>query len=159
MFLSFLYVLVEHKRNNRMVKIRQCFDLFTLLLSCSKFYDVIWISTSLFANSQYQLQGIANGGIDKSLCWSCQQPRANRSKKTETQGKSVMTTAKGIRKGGWFGVKTPLELDILCKLYNLRKWDSLFLHTFLLLICRLNANTTEQICMQISRNIVNGLKE
>ena len=32
----------------------------------------------------------------------------------------------------------------------------MFSHTFCLLICRLNANNTEWICMQISRNIVNG---
>jgi len=31
-------------------------------------------------------------------------------------------------------------------------------HTFCLLICRLNANTTEWISMQISRNIANGPK-
>jgi len=34
----------------------------------------------------------------------------------------------------------------------------LFSHTFCLLICRLNENTTEYICMQISRNILNGSK-
>jgi len=34
----------------------------------------------------------------------------------------------------------------------------LFSHTFCLFICRLNANTTEWICMQISRNIANGPK-
>ena len=34
----------------------------------------------------------------------------------------------------------------------------LFSHTFFLLICRLNANTTEWICMQSSRNIANGPK-
>ena len=32
----------------------------------------------------------------------------------------------------------------------------MFSHTFCLLICRLNANTTYWICMKISRNIVNG---
>ena len=34
----------------------------------------------------------------------------------------------------------------------------LFSYTFCLLICRLNANTTEWLCMQISRNMVNGPK-
>jgi len=34
----------------------------------------------------------------------------------------------------------------------------LFSHTFCLLICRFDANTTECICMEISRNIVNGTK-
>ena len=60
------------------------------------------------------------------------------------------------QKGGW-GEKPP-ELDILQKLHYLRKGDKLFSHTFCLLIRRLNANTTERICMQISRNIVNGPK-
>jgi len=50
---------------------------------------------------------------------------------------------KGARKGG-FGVNPPpLELDILRKLYYLRKGDQLFSHTFCLLICRLNANIME----------------
>ena len=35
---------------------------------------------------------------------------------------------------------TPPELDILQKLYYLRKGDYLFSHIFCLLICRLNAN-------------------
>jgi len=43
------------------------------------------------------------------------------------------------------------------KLYYLRKGDELFSH-FGLLICWLNANTTEWICMQIWRNMVNGTK-
>jgi len=34
----------------------------------------------------------------------------------------------------------------------------LFSYTFTLLICRLNANTKEKICMQISRNIVSWPK-
>jgi len=40
-------------------------------------------------------------------------------------------------------VKSPLEFDILRKLYYLRKGNQLFSHTFCLLICRLNANNTE----------------
>jgi len=51
-------------------------------------------------------------------------------------------SSKGVRKGG-VGVKTPLEIHIFQKLYYLRKGDYLFVHTFFLLICRLNANTTE----------------
>jgi len=42
---------------------------------------------------------------------------------------------------GW-GSKPALELDMLQKLYYLRKGNEIFLHTFCLLICRLNANTT-----------------
>ena len=34
----------------------------------------------------------------------------------------MLNKAKGVRKGG-FGVKPPLELDILRKLYYLRKRD------------------------------------
>jgi len=41
-----------------------------------------------------------------------------------------------------FGVN-PLELDNLQKLYYLRRGDWLFLHSFCLLICWLNANTTK----------------
>jgi len=37
---------------------------------------------------------------------------------------------KGVRKGGGLGIKPPLELDILRKLYYLRKGDYLFSHTF-----------------------------
>ena len=51
-----------------------------------------------------------------------------------------------------------LALDILQKCYYLRKGDQLFLYIVCLVICRLHANTTEWICMQISRNIVNGQK-
>jgi len=47
------------------------------------------------------------------------------------------------RTQGGIGVNTLLELDILRKLYYLRKGDQLFSHTFCSLICRLNANTTE----------------
>jgi len=64
---------------------------------------------------------------------------------------------KGRTQGGLMGL-TPLEFDMLQKVYNLHKGNSLFSHTFCLLICRLNANTTEWICMQISRNMVNGPK-
>ena len=52
--------------------------------------------------------------------------------------------SKGVRKGR-LGL-TPLEFDILRKLYCLRKGDWLFSYTFCLLICRLDANTTEWIC-------------
>ena len=50
---------------------------------------------------------------------------------------------KGVRKGEGLGLKPPLELDILQKLYYLRKGHLLFSHTFCLLICRLIANTIE----------------
>ena len=70
---------------------------------------------------------------------------------------STYLKPKDVHKG-WFWVKTPLELDILRKLYYLHKGDWLFLHTFCLLICRLNAYTTEWICMQLSRYVVNGPK-
>ena len=66
--------------------------------------------------------------------------------------------AMGVRKGGSLGLNSPLELDILQKLYYLRKGDYLFSHTFCLLVCRLYANTTEWICIQILRSIVNGPK-
>ena len=56
------------------------------------------------------------------------------------------------------GLKPLLELNILHKLYYLRKGDYLFSHTFCLLVCQLNANSTEWICLQISRNIANGPK-
>ena len=45
--------------------------------------------------------------------------------------------------GASLRLKPPLELDILQKLYYLRKGDRLFLHSFCLLICRLNENNTE----------------
>jgi len=44
---------------------------------------------------------------------------------------------------GGVGVKKSLELDILQKLYYLRKGDKLFPITFCLSICQLNANTTK----------------
>jgi len=63
---------------------------------------------------------------------------------------------KGVGKVG-VGTKTPwawyFTKAIICA-----KADWLFSHTFCLFICRLNANITEWICMQISRNIVNGPK-
>ena len=62
-----------------------------------------------------------------------------------------------VRAYAWgLGLKPLLELDILQKLHYLREGDLIFSHTFDLLICRLNANTTELIYMEISRNIVNG---
>jgi len=67
-------------------------------------------------------------------------------------------TIKGVRKGEGLGLNTPFDLGILQKLYYLRKGDQLFSHTFCLLIFRLNANTTEKICMQILRSIANGPK-
>jgi len=48
---------------------------------------------------------------------------------------------KGVRKGGVLWLKTTLELDILQKLYYLRKRR--FFRLLLLVICRLNANTAE----------------
>jgi len=33
----------------------------------------------------------------------------------------ILWTAKGVRKGGFWGLNPPLELDILQKLYYLRK--------------------------------------
>jgi len=56
---------------------------------------------------------------------------------------------------GW--VQSPHGFDMLQKPY-LHKGDYLFSHSFCLLICHLNANTTEWICMQFSRNIVNAPK-
>ena len=64
----------------------------------------------------------------------------------------------GRRQVGWGWGWTPLELDILNKLYYLRTADQFHSHTFCLLICRLIANTTEWIRMQLSRNIANGPK-
>jgi len=70
---------------------------------------------------------------------------------------AINAYSQGRTQGGvGVGVNPPLEIHIFQKLYYLRKGDYLFVHTFCFLICRLNANTTEWICMQISRNIVNG---
>jgi len=56
----------------------------------------------------------------------------------------VTKTARQERtQGGGVWSLTPSELDILQKLYYLRKGDYLFSYTFYLLICRLNANITE----------------
>jgi len=49
----------------------------------------------------------------------------------------------GRTQGGVLGLTPPLELDILQKLYYLRKEIKCFRIPFCLLICRLNANTTE----------------
>jgi len=70
---------------------------------------------------------------------------------------TMIKATKSVRKGGG-GKTSPLELDILPILYYLRKGDELFSHTFCLLICPLNASTTELYCVLISRNIVNGPK-
>jgi len=56
------------------------------------------------------------------------------------------------------GFKKPLELDILQKLCYLRKRDSLFSHTFCLLICRLNANNTEKIACKFKGTLQLGQK-
>jgi len=53
------------------------------------------------------------------------------------------TDRQGRTQGGVLGLKPLLELDILHKRYYLRKRDYLFSHTFCLLICQLNANTTK----------------
>jgi len=58
-------------------------------------------------------------------------------------GDVVPASCKGVRKGWGLGLTPPLEVGILQKRYYLRKGDELFSHTFCLLICRLNANTTE----------------
>jgi len=67
----------------------------------------------------------------------------------------VYVQCQGRTQGG-LGLNFPLKLDILQKLDYLRKRHELFLHTFCMLICRLNANNMEWICMQISRSILNG---
>ena len=66
--------------------------------------------------------------------------------------------SKGVRKAGGLGLTPPLALGILQKLYYQLQRKLIVSHTFCLLIYRLNANNTEWICMQISRNIVNGPK-
>jgi len=63
--------------------------------------------------------------------------------------------AKGLRR--WVGVKSPLSL-IFYKNFITCPKEITFLHTFCLLICRLNANATKWICMQISMSIANGPK-
>jgi len=72
---------------------------------------------------------------DESLrCRDLQKPR----------GRRCSSVMQGRAQGVGFGVKPPpLEVGILQKRYYLRKGDELFSHTFCLLICRLNANTTE----------------
>jgi len=57
----------------------------------------------------------------------------------EQYNRILLCECKGVRKGGGLGLTPPLELDILQKLYCMHKGDWLFLHTFCLLICRLNA--------------------
>ena len=69
-------------------------------------------------------------------------------------------------RGGYYGRQTRLSsrgplISEMSRSPSLRLSHlvfALFSHTFCLLICRLSANTTEWICMQISRNIVNGPK-
>ena len=63
-----------------------------------------------------------------------------------------------VRKGGVLGLTPPLSLIFYKNFITCGKGIKLFSHTFCLLILQLNANTTEWICMQISRNIVNGPK-
>ena len=65
---------------------------------------------------------------------------------------------KAYARGRPVGVETPRWVWYATKtlLYAQRKLI-VFIYIFLL-ICRINENTTEWICMQISRNIVNGPK-
>ena len=63
---------------------------------------------------------------------------------------------KDVHKGG-FGVNPPLSLIFTKIVLPLQRRLIVFAHVCLL-ICRFNANTTEWICVQISRNIVNGPK-
>jgi len=62
---------------------------------------------------------------------------------------------KGVRKGG-LGLKPTLELDIFKNVITCAKEINCF--RILLLVNLPIANTTELICMQISRNIANGPK-
>jgi len=56
---------------------------------------------------------------------------------------AVLWRYQGRTQGGGLGLNPTLEIHIFQKLYYLRKGDYLFVHTFCLLMCRLNANTTE----------------
>jgi len=70
--------------------------------------------------------------------------------------KWMLKQSKGVRKGVEVKPHT-LSLIFYKTLLPAQRRLIVFAY-FLLVICRLNANTTEQICMKISRNIVNGPK-
>jgi len=65
--------------------------------------------------------------------------------------------SKFVHKGIGFGVNTPLSL-ICYKHFIICANEINCFRTHCLLICRLTANIAEWICIQVSRNIVNGPK-
>jgi len=67
-------------------------------------------------------------------------------------------TSKDVRKGWWGGVKPPHLAWYFTKTLSPAQRRLIAFTYFFLLICQLNANTTEWICMQISRNVANGPK-
>jgi len=56
---------------------------------------------------------------------------------------STLKVSQSRDRQGGLGLNPPFEFDMLQKLYYLCKGDQLFSHTFCLLICRLDANTTQ----------------
>ena len=64
---------------------------------------------------------------------------------------------KAYARGGGVGVNLPWAWYLTKTIQPAQRRLIVFAY-FCLLICRFNANTTELICMQISRNIVNGPK-
>jgi len=74
--------------------------------------------------------------------------------RSHSQQRKMLNRSKGVCKGRGLGLKPPWSWYFTKPLSPAQR-DWLFSHTFCLLICRLNANTTEWICMQISSHIVN----
>jgi len=78
--------------------------------------------------------------IDKVSCMQSRRENSRRDKTQQTPGKPKNVETKGVRKR--VGVKIPLEFDILQNLITCTK-EINCLRIFCLLICQLNANTTE----------------
>jgi len=70
----------------------------------------------------------------------------------------MSVTNKSVGKGESLGLNPAPWAWYFTKTFSPAQRRLMFSYTCCLLICLLNANTTEWICMQISRSIVNGPK-
>ena len=93
----------------------------------------------LFSNIKYQLSGQENESLFHSGQATTMLGQLKFSDDFQkSKGLNPRAYARGV-----LGLTPPLELDILQNIYHLRKGNKMISHTFCLLICRQNANTTE----------------
>ena len=108
------------------------------LKKCKSIWSCLLLDNGLKSRSSFR----------GSLCMYVLKKRAIRSWTVGEQGRTHE---------GFWGLNPPLSL-IFYEVFITCAEDWLLSHAFCLWICRHNANTTEWIRMQISRNIVKGQK-